>query len=164
MTRRARIAVTGAPSAVAFARDRVIAHIQAWGVRLSEEEQDAIKLVASELITNAVVHATGFVTVGLYLNQERLLLVVHDCNPQPPRRQVTTEDDEGGRGLVLVEFLAARHGWQPTNNGKKVWAEFDVPVPASAVHGGVLRERMRAVAPRAYAHVMPERRALVPGL
>lgn len=85
MTRRARIAVTGAPSAVAFARDRVIAHIEAWGVRLGEEEQDAIKLVASELITNAVVHATGFVTVGLYLNEERLLLVGSSTTATPSR-------------------------------------------------------------------------------
>ncbi|MFF4521782.1 ATP-binding protein [Streptomyces bluensis] len=160
MTRRARIAVAGAPSAVAFARDRVIAHIQAWGVRLGEEEHDAIKLVASELITNAVVHATGFVTVGLHLNEERLLLVVHDCNPEPPRRQVTTEDDEGGRGLALVEFLAARHGWQPTSMGKKVWAEFEVPAPASAVEGRILSKRMRVLAPYANAHVVPERCAL----
>jgi anti-sigma regulatory factor (Ser/Thr protein kinase) len=164
MTRRARIAVTGDPSAVAFARDRVITQIQAWGVRLGEEQQNAIKLVTSELITNAVVHTEGFITVGLYLSENRLLLVVHDGNPEPPRRQNTTEDDEGGRGLVLVEFLATRHGWEPTNHGKKVWAEFVVPVPASAAHGGLLRERMRVAAPHAYVHVMSERFGLMPGL
>ncbi|MFI1729385.1 ATP-binding protein [Streptomyces acidicola] len=160
MTRRARIAVAGAPFAVAVARDRVIAQIQAWGVRLGEEERDAIKLVASELITNAVVHATGFVTVGLHLNEERLLLDVHDSNPEPPRQQVITEDDEGGRGLVLVEFLAARHGWQPTNMGKRVWAEFDVPAPAPAVDGRILSKRMRVVAPHANSDVLAELCAL----
>jgi anti-sigma regulatory factor (Ser/Thr protein kinase) len=166
MNRRARIAVTGDASAVAFARDRVITQIRAWGVRLGEEGQEAIKLVASELITNAVVHASCLVTVGLYLNWERLLLVVHDCNPAPPRPRITTEDDEGGRGLVLVELLAARHGWEPTNNGKKVWAEFDVPVPAptARVHVGALRARMRAVTPYAFEYVIPERCARVPCL
>ncbi|MEV0035205.1 ATP-binding protein [Streptomyces sp. NPDC050804] len=164
MTRRARIAVSGAPSAVAFARDRVTTQIQAWGVQLGEEKLNAVKLVASELITNAVVHAGGFITVGLYLDEDRLLLVVHDSSPEPPSRQITTEDDEGGRGLVLVEFLSARHGWEPTNHGKKVWAEFVVPVSAQATHRGILRKRMRAAAPRAVVRVMPEPFALVPAL
>lgn len=164
MTRRARIAVPGDPSAVAFARDRVITQIQAWGVRLGEEKRNAVKLVASELITNAVVHAGGFVTVGLYLSEDRLLLVVHDDNPEPPNRQNVAEDDEGGRGLALVDFLAARNGWEPTNNGKKVWAEFVVLVSASAAHGGILRERMRAATPNTFVHVMPEHFAMAPDL
>jgi hypothetical protein len=53
MTRRARILVSGGPSAVAFARDRVLTHVRAWGVPLDEELRDSVKLVASELITNA---------------------------------------------------------------------------------------------------------------
>lgn len=48
MTRRARFAVPGDPSAVAFARDRVITQIRAWGVRLGEEQQDAVRLVTSD--------------------------------------------------------------------------------------------------------------------
>lgn len=164
MTRRARIAVAGDPSAVAFTRDRAITQIQAWGVWLGEDNQNAIKLVASELITNAVVHAGGFVTVGLSLSEDRLLLVVHDGNPEPPRRQSTTEDHEGGRGLVLVDFLAARSGWERTTNGKRVWAEFVVPASVQAARDGILRERMRAAAPHAIVHVMPERFAMAPGL
>ena len=157
MTRRARIAVAGAPSAVAFARDRVMTQIHAWGVRLGEDNLNAVKLVASELITNAVVHAGGLITIGLYLDEDRLLLVVHDSSPEPPSRQITTEDDEGGRGLVLVEFLSARHGWEPTCHGKKVWAEFVVPVSVPAARGGLLHQRLRAAAPQAFVHVMPER-------
>lgn len=124
MTRRARIAVGGDPSAVASVRHRVVAQVEAWGIQLGDEQKEAIKLVASELITNAVVHAGGVATVGLHLDDERLILVVHDRNPEPPRRQVTADDDEGGRGLVLVGFLAERNGWEPTGNGKRVWAEF----------------------------------------
>ena len=164
MTRRARIAVSGDPSAVAFARDRVTTQIQAWGVQLGEENLNAVKLVASELITNAVVHAGGFITIGLYFDEDRLLLVVHDSSPEPPSRQITTEDDEGGRGLVLVEFLSARHGWEPTSHGKKVWAEFVVPVSVPAARGGLLHQRLRAAAPQAFVHVMPERFAFAPGL
>jgi hypothetical protein len=105
MTRRARIAVPGDPSAVAFARDRVITRLQAWGVRLGGEKRDAIKLVTSELITNAV---------------------LHDGNPEPPGRRSATEN------------------------------EFVVPVTARSAHGGILRERMWAAAPRTVARAMPE--------
>ncbi|MVO83516.1 ATP-binding protein [Streptomyces sp. p1417] len=164
MTRRARIAVSGDPTAVAFARDRVTNQIQAWGVQLGEEKLNAVELVASELITNAVVHAGGLITIGLYLDEDRLLLVVHDSSPEPPSRQITTENDEGGRGLVLVEFLATRHGWEPTAHGKKVWAEFVVPVSVPAARGGLLHERLRAAAPQTFVHVMPERFALAPGM
>ncbi|MCX4587166.1 ATP-binding protein [Streptomyces sp. NBC_01481] len=130
MTRRARIVVPGDPSAVAFARARVITHVRTWGVPLDEELRESVKLVASELITNAVVHGGGFATVGLYYADGRLLLVVHDGNADEPRRECATGDDEAGRGLALVELLAARNGWEPTANGKKVWAEFDVPTEA----------------------------------
>ena len=97
---------------------------------LNDELRDAVKLVASELITNAVVHGCGFATVGLYYADGRLLLVVHDGNAGKPRRKCSTGDDEAGRGLALVELLAARNGWEPTTNGKKVWAEFEVPTEA----------------------------------
>ncbi|MBQ0986549.1 ATP-binding protein [Streptomyces sp. F63] len=166
MTRRARFAVPGDPSAVAFARDRVITQIRAWGVRLGEGQQDAVRLVTSELITNAVVHAGGFITVGLHLSEGRLLLVVYDGNPEPPKRLTTTEDDEGGRGLALVGLLAARHGWEPTRHGKRVWAEFAVPAPNPAAPGGVPRGhgRERAPAPGVSVRaVVPEGFAEAPG-
>lgn len=126
MNGRARIVVPGDPSAVAFARNRVLAHVRSWGVPLGEELCESVKLVASELITNAVVHGGGFATVGLYYADGRLLLVVHDGNTAEPRRGCASYEDESGRGLALVELLAARNGWEPTANGKKVWAEFDV--------------------------------------
>ncbi|WP_274563628.1 ATP-binding protein [Streptomyces spiramyceticus] len=155
MSRQARILVPGDPSAIAFARDHVLTHVRAWGVSLDEELRDAVKLVASELITNAVVHGGGFATVGLYLNDGRLLLVVHDGNPAEPQRQYATGDDEAGRGLALVNFLAARSGWEPTARGKKMWAEFEVPVPPPSARGEVLRRRMKAAVPRAYVNTMP---------
>lgn len=129
MTRRTRILVPGDPSAVAFARDRVLTYVRAWGVPLNEEMREGVRLVASELITNAVVHGGGLATVGLYYDDGRLLLVVHDGNPAEPRREYTTGDDEAGRGLAMVEFLATRNGWDPTTRGKKVWAECALEAP-----------------------------------
>lgn len=154
MTRRARILVPADPSAVAFARKRVLTHVRAWGVPLDKDKREAVQLVSSELITNAVVHGGGFTTVGLYYDDGCLLLVVHDGNPEPPERQCATVDDEEGRGLALVEFLATRSGWEPTDKGKKVWAEFEVPAPASAARAALLQRRMllcRLSAPRTSA-------------
>ncbi|MGW7074619.1 ATP-binding protein [Streptomyces sp. NPDC054866] len=133
ITRRARIAVAGDPSAVAYARDRILIQVTRWDVLMDGDMRDAVELVASELITNAVVHGEGIVLVGLYYHQEegRLLLVVHDGKPESPRRQHATTDDESGRGLALVDSFASRNGWEPTERGKKVWAEFDLPVPAA---------------------------------
>ncbi len=155
MTRQARILVPGDPSAVAFARDRVLTYVRAWGVRLDEELGDAVKLVASELITNAVVHGEGLATVGLYLGDGRLLLVVDDAGPAEPQRQYAADDDEQGRGLALVDFLSARNGWEPTTRGKRAWAEFEIPTPTRAALGEVPQRRVRATVPRADVNAMP---------
>ncbi|MFI2349877.1 ATP-binding protein [Streptomyces sp. NPDC019443] len=155
MTRRARILVSGGPCAVAIARDRVLAHVRAWGVPLDEELREAVKLVASELITNAVVHGGGFTMVGVHLGDGRLLVVVHDGNPAEPRRKYATGDAEAGRGLALVESPAKCNGWEPTARGRKVWAEFEVPVPSPAARGEILRRSMKSAAPRAYVNTMP---------
>lgn len=152
-TRRASIAVPGAPSAVAFARDRVLTQVRGWGVPLTMEKREALKLVASELITNAVVHSEGMAMVGLYYDQGegRLLLVVHDSNPEPPQSVDATAEDEGGRGLTLVEALAAEHDWEATTRGKKVWAAFEVSAPSPPARAALLRRRLRALTPRSYA-------------
>lgn len=164
MTRHARILVSGDPSAVAVARDRVLAHIRAWGVPLDEDMRDAVKLVASELITNAVVHGSGFTTVGVYLGDGRLILVVHDGNQAEPRREYATGDAEAGRGLALVESLATSNGWEPTARGKKVWAEFEVPSPSPTARGEVLRRSIKTTAPRAYVNLMPTSSAKAAGV
>ncbi|MFI6689390.1 ATP-binding protein [Streptomyces sp. NPDC050485] len=147
-SRRTRIAVPGDPSAVAFARDRVVAQVGAWGVGLDNDRQDAVRLVISELITNAVVHVGGMVSVGLYLDDERLLLVVHDHSQDLPTLQHPDDEQETGRGLALVAEFADEIGWEPTDTGKKVWAKFEVPPLAKTSLSERLRRRWRAVGHR----------------
>ncbi|MFI6689932.1 ATP-binding protein [Streptomyces sp. NPDC050485] len=166
-TRHARIVVPGDPSVVAFARDRVLRQVSGWNAPLDRDHREAVKLVASELITNAVVHSDGLVMVGLYYEpgEGRLLLVVHDGSPEPPERQNAEADDEGGRGLALVDCFAARNGWEETERGKKVWAEFEVPVPAPEPgRSALLRLRVQALAPRSYVHDVRPPLAMAAGL
>ncbi|GGP88892.1 ATP-binding protein [Streptomyces melanogenes] len=147
-TRHARFATPASPESVAFARDRVLTQVNAWGLTLEKGAREAIKLVASELTTNAVVHAEGLITLGLYLGKDRLLLVVHDGSralPTPPA-SCDPAESESGRGLLLVNTFADRWGSDPTPGGKKVWAEFDVPPQLPAAESDVLPRLPRPVA------------------
>jgi anti-sigma regulatory factor (Ser/Thr protein kinase) len=53
---------------------------------------------------------------------------VFDSDLRLPRIRVAGENDEGGRGLYLVEQLASRWGSRPTDEGKAVW--FEMPIKA----------------------------------
>jgi serine phosphatase RsbU (regulator of sigma subunit) len=53
---------------------------------------------------------------------------VYDRDLRLPRIRSATADDEGGRGLYLVDQLASRWGSRPTPDGKFVW--FEVPMHA----------------------------------
>jgi PAS domain S-box-containing protein len=57
---------------------------------------------------------------------------VFDNDLRLPRIRMASENDEGGRGLYLVDQLADRWGSRPTEEGKAVW--FEMPIkPQSAV-------------------------------
>ncbi|MFI5522660.1 ATP-binding protein [Streptomyces platensis] len=111
----------------------------AWGVPLDDETADGIRLVVSELITNAVVHGEGPVTVALFHRPGHLVIEVLDASPLTPQPNCAEADDESGRGLLLVDTLAARAGWESSDRGKRVWADLALPKPALSVRADVLR-------------------------
>jgi anti-anti-sigma factor len=89
-----------------------------------EELVDRAVLVASELVTNAVVHSQGPLRLRLELHQERLQLAVYDQSPR--LLALATEpgdlDAEGGRGLLIVDQLASAWGVRHApGGGKAVW-------------------------------------------
>ncbi|MFK0181671.1 ATP-binding protein [Streptomyces xanthochromogenes] len=136
VTRRRLCFDVAGPASVARARNRVLVQITAWRLLLGHEQREAIELVASELVTNAVVHGVGRIRVGLRLDDSRLLLVVHDGSARPPVERAITDDEEAGRGLLLASHFADRTGWTPApHSGRRVWAEFEIspasPEPAS---------------------------------
>jgi len=90
---------------------------------------DAI-LVASELVANAVRHtppvSASRLRVSWDLEPQSLMIRVEDGSPESPRKRAPGERQPDGRGLAIVEALAADWGVEPTNLGKQVWAR--VPI------------------------------------
>ncbi|MFF7095314.1 ATP-binding protein [Streptomyces rubradiris] len=123
-----RFVLVGIESEVPPARREIVDKVRAWGGPLDEEAADAIRLVASELITNAVVHGEGPITVTLVNRSGRLVIDVLDGDPSVPRTRGAQADDENGRGLALVRLLSARCAWEPAGAGKRVWAEMTLPM------------------------------------
>ncbi|WP_232626792.1 ATP-binding protein [Streptomyces alfalfae] len=133
----------------------VVDKVRAWGVPLDDETADEISLVASELVTNAVIHGGGPVTVTLRHRPGNLVIDVLDGNTRAPRARYPDTEEEGGRGLILVGFLAVRSGWEPAAGGKHVWAEMELPKAAPAVRASVLRQFF-AVRPSTPDRAVPE--------
>ncbi|HWG92965.1 MAG TPA: SpoIIE family protein phosphatase [Mycobacteriales bacterium] len=105
-------------------RARARAAMESWA--LLEELVDTATLLASELVTNGLVHGKGGVELRLRLTRDRLVLEVEDAGHHMPRRRRAGTDEESGRGLHLVQVLADRWGARQTDDGKVVWAEIDL--------------------------------------
>ena len=65
-------------------------------------------------------------TLRLRRGHEAIWVEVFDADLRLPRIRSAAENDEGGRGLYLVDQLASRWGSRPTNDGKAVW--FEMPI------------------------------------
>ncbi|MFJ8006723.1 SpoIIE family protein phosphatase [Streptomyces fagopyri] len=116
-------------SSVRSARHLAARQLTAWGL---ERLEDSTKLIVSELVTNAVRHATG--PIGLRLIQHQVLTCeVTDASVCSPRPRRTGSVDENGRGLLLVAQLSRRWGSRSVAGGKVVWAEEDLASPPSHV-------------------------------
>ena len=92
---------------------------------------DVAALLVSELVGNAVRHGaaaegSGDVVLRVRACDGGLRVEVDDASEHlPPRTADPGPAAESGRGLLLVDQLAARWGAQPIPGGKRVW--FEVP-------------------------------------
>jgi len=143
---RAVLDLGAVPTAPGCARawTRVILH--EWQLAgLSDAE-----LIISELATNALLAsrregAASFRLI-LTLDRDELAILVRDFCRSVPRTQDAGEDDETGRGLLLVQAMSGRSGWYPADDGtpgKAVWAVLET-VPAAS---GGLAERFTPLTP-----------------
>ncbi|MFC8194838.1 SpoIIE family protein phosphatase [Streptomyces sp. NPDC060006] len=117
------------PEAVRHARRFTRRILRVWG---AAEDADAVLLVVSELVTNALVHTDGQVRLDLTLINNRLRVAVADVSPRTPIKPTSIGwEATGGRGILLVEALSATWGTVPVSGGKQVWAELPLSGPAA---------------------------------
>lgn len=108
-------------SSVHDARAFAVARCAVYAV--GPEQCDAVKLVISELVGNALRHGQPPVTYEVESDGGDLLVIVADGDPTPPGDGACSEPQaEGGRGLFLVDALSRKWGWGPAGAGKQVWA------------------------------------------
>jgi anti-sigma regulatory factor (Ser/Thr protein kinase) len=91
---------------------------------------DDVILLASEVVTNAILHTAsgkdGTFTVVVHPLDGMVRVEVHDGGSETPPG-IRSADDQAvsGRGLGMVESLATRWGHLGDRDGRVVWFEVD---------------------------------------
>ncbi|MEV6057200.1 SpoIIE family protein phosphatase [Streptomyces sp. NPDC052107] len=115
------------PAVVRTARALVTGELARWGL---DRMVPSTELIVSELVTNAVRHATGPIRLRL-IRHEVLTCEVSDASDCLPRRRLARSLDESGHGLSIVAQLCRRQGCRcTTGGGKTAWAEQELPKDA----------------------------------
>ena len=101
------VRLTREPVAAAEARSQVRGVISAWQVPV---DPDIAVLLASDLVTNAIMHGNGeTVTLAMRCSRCHLRIDVYDTSRSLPMAVNQPADTETGHGLVLVAALST--GW-----------------------------------------------------
>ncbi|MEU7644976.1 ATP-binding protein [Streptomyces huasconensis] len=139
----ASVTLPSDPASVSAARAYVAHVLTEWGLPGEAEMADSIRLIVSELATNAVQHTRGqspTFTVDVRLDRdERLRIGVTDSHPRHPRRLPAAVQQDNGRGMVIIRWLAVECGGKlsvsPTaEGGKTVWISLPWTVPVQQGH------------------------------
>lgn len=132
-----RLALGALDDSVPIARRQSRQAVLDWG--FGRDFAAVVELVASELVTNAVLASQALDTdppppvyAWLRADDGQVTVAVWDASPELPVREADVPvDAEGGRGLALVEAMSERWGCTttPHTGGKSVWC---VVVPEAA--------------------------------
>ncbi|MEV4920749.1 ATP-binding protein [Streptomyces tirandamycinicus] len=126
----ASVTLPSDPASVSAARRYVSEVLAEWGLPGEDGTADTVRLIVSELATNAVQHTFGLsptFTVDVRLERdERLCVGVTDSHPRRPQRLPAAVQQDNGRGMVIIRWLTAECGGRlyvdPTpEGGKTVW-------------------------------------------
>ena len=134
MDEHATLQLVPALRAPRAARAFVAETLTAWDIQAAEVE--AAKLVVSELVTNAVLHAPQSSTssLDLRLTDGVVRVLVTDGGLGEPERQAAPDPwtGETGRGVLLVDAFAERWGTETHGrDGKTVWCELRAGAPTT---------------------------------
>ncbi|MEU7195656.1 ATP-binding protein [Streptomyces xinghaiensis] len=109
----------------AQARQVTVRHLELWRLGGFAE---AAQLLVSELVSNAVCHGHGDVTLRLTCRHDEIRLDVttdatqHGARPCPYGTEnlpAPGDDEESGRGLLIVDAFASR--WDISEDGNHAW-------------------------------------------
>lgn len=137
----ATVTLPSDPVSVSRARRYVAGVLAGWGLPDGTDAAETIRLIVSELATNAVQHTFGqspTFTVDLRLDRDvELYLGVTDSHPRWPQRLPAAVQQDNGRGMVIIRALAKECGGRlsvsPTpDGGKTVSIALPWVVPAQA--------------------------------
>jgi anti-sigma regulatory factor (Ser/Thr protein kinase) len=109
--------------AVPEARQKILALVRNWDLPLPDESLHKLELLSSEVITNALRYSEAACAVAVRWTGTRVRVEVTDASPVRPKPRHGSLDAEGGRGLLLVDALAADWGSTDDPAGKVVWFE-----------------------------------------
>ncbi|MFF4322689.1 ATP-binding protein [Streptomyces sp. NPDC001568] len=144
----ASVTLPSEPVSVAAARRWVAEVLSVWGLPEDDVTADSVRLIVSELATNSVQHTFGkspTFTVDVRLEREEWLRIgVTDSHPRWPKRLPAAVQQDNGRGMVIIRWLAAEAGGRlsvsPTEDGgKTVWIALPwrpVDAPAAGIARG----------------------------
>jgi anti-sigma regulatory factor (Ser/Thr protein kinase) len=122
-----RLPLAALPTAPSVARGHVRTVAREWGLA---DLADTAELLVSELVTNAgqasaKLRTAGTPVIHLWVTSDRVSMVIHvwDASSEMPviRLDADELDEEGGRGLLLVETLSKDWGAYRKADGKVVW-------------------------------------------
>lgn len=96
----------------------------------SEEERtlDIVKLLTSEVVTNAILHSGSDIELTLERAMSAIRVEVTDGTSVFPERRPYDPEAIHGRGLPLLDCLALRWGVEERELGKVVWFEIESQV------------------------------------
>ncbi|MEC4017617.1 ATP-binding protein [Streptomyces sp. H27-D2] len=130
------VTLPSTPVSVSTARAYVTGLLTDWGLPPGADIRDSVRLIVSELATNAVQHTFGqspTFTVQVQLDRDEQLRVgITDSHPRWPQRLPAAVQQDNGRGMVIIRWLAAEAGGRmsvtPTEEGgKTVWITLPWP-------------------------------------
>lgn len=108
------------PAAASLARRQLAAALPDLP---TEPLQDA-QLLTSELVTNALRHGAGLITMSVVRDEDDVTVRIADQGSQAPAMREHDVAAQAGRGLQLVDKLTTRWGVEPLGDGsegKVVW-------------------------------------------
>jgi anti-sigma regulatory factor (Ser/Thr protein kinase) len=121
------LAVAHDPTSAALVRRSIAADLSTEHV--DPDSIDDVVLVASELVGNAVLHASALdqeLDVAWDVEPESVVVRVLDGSTDLPRQRSTNQNETGGRGLSIVAAIALDWGVRRTERGKQVWARIPI--------------------------------------